>query len=333
MPLTGCSRPTVRATGRWRRSGGSVPRRSSRSASAGGIAVRRCSALASADAARSMPPSSTPSATTVACSDGSVRSTPRRAARSAARVRRGKSTRWSARAARSAQHPVAEDEVLRQVDLAEVLPGERPGGLSGLDERVRVGGEGEDGGDPEVGGGLGRGQRPDVGHPQVHEVNRVRRPEDATDAAPRRHPQRPGLGGVHGRTPERHRREVVPGVLKCLQPPQGVHRAATGDGDDPCGRPAPLDERVAELDEEGRDAAVVATTGLRRARRRCRRGGTAARRCGPTTGLTHRLLRADDHPLTWRARRGGRRERRRPAVPRLRRWSGEPGCRRRRRRS
>ena len=87
-----------------------------------------------------------------------------------------------------AQQPVPEHEVLRQVGVPEVLAAEGPGGLPGLDQGVRVGSEGEDGGDAQVSGGLGRRQRTDVGHPQVHEVDGLRSAQDATDAASRRHP-------------------------------------------------------------------------------------------------------------------------------------------------
>ena len=181
IPLTRCSRPTERATGRCRRSGGREPSRLSRSASAAGRARRGSSATSAAATtaaatsrrALSMPDRSMPSATTVARTAGSSRSMPRRVCRSARRVGLGKSTRWAASDARRLRSRSRKTRCSAR--SASPKPARvRVGLVPRLDQGVRVGREGEHGGDAELGRRLCRGHRADVRHPEVDEVTAVR---------------------------------------------------------------------------------------------------------------------------------------------------------------
>ena len=108
-----------------------------------------------------------------------------------------------------AQQPVAEPEVLHGVGCAEGGAGQRAVGLPSGEQRLGVGGDGEDDRDAELGGHLGRDHRPDVGHPQVHDVDVPRGAQDPPDAAPRLDPVRPRRRRTGRRRAQRDPRVVV----------------------------------------------------------------------------------------------------------------------------
>jgi hypothetical protein len=161
------------------------------------------------------------------------------------------------------QEAVAKDQVLHPVGLPEPVPGERAGGLARVDLRMGVGGEREDHGHAELLGGLRSRQRADVGHPQVEDVHRVRGPQDPTDAAAGGDAQGPRSRGPDGRVPQRDRGVVVAGLDEGAQVDRPLRGATARDGHRARGRAAASHQGVAQVDEEGRDSAVVAPPGVR----------------------------------------------------------------------
>ncbi len=159
------------------------------------------------------------------------------------------------------QEPLAEEEVLVGVRLAERVATQLPGLLPSGDERVRVRRERQDEGDVEGLGDASGGHRADVRHAEVHDVHRTHSGQDSADAALGGGTQWPCLGGVDARARERdldvvvaRRRGVVAAVDATGELLHGPPAAGQGDHAVDATRRV---ERVAQAHEQGGDAAGV----------------------------------------------------------------------------
>ncbi len=157
--------------------------------------------------------------------------------------------------------PGTEPEVLAQVDLAEVLAGQRARTVERPDDGVRVGCDREHRRDAELARDIGGGETAHIGHAQVQQVDRSGGAQNATDAAPRGDPQRPGRGRGHGLRQQRHPAVHVPRGrgADLEQVLGGLGDRPTRERDHTLDSGARIrDERITETDEQSGDAAVVA---------------------------------------------------------------------------
>ena len=150
-----------------------------------------------------------------------------------------------------------EPVVLSLVLGAEVAPVQAAGHVQRMDDRVRVGREGEHHRDAQLAGHLSRRQAADLRHPQVQHVGAVR-PQHAANPAFRRDPRRPGLRGGDSLGEQGHGSQQVP--LGGGQPVQGGASGAAGDRehlpDTGLGR-----QRVTQPHQQRGNAAVVTGAG------------------------------------------------------------------------
>ncbi len=155
----------------------------------------------------------------------------------------------------------AEPEVLAQIGLAEGLPRQRTRPVERADDGVRVGRHREHGRDAELARDVGGGEAADVGHPQVQQVDGAGGAQDATDAATRGDPQRPGRRRRDRLRKEWHAAVDVPrGLGSDLEEVFGcLGDRAARQGDHALDARARVgDEGVAEAHQERGDPAVVA---------------------------------------------------------------------------
>ncbi len=158
-----------------------------------------------------------------------------------------------------AKQPDPEDEVLGLVGPADVLAGQDPVRLPGGYRGVRIGSQRHHHGHAEVARRLCCRPGPDVGHAQVEHVHPSAL-QDPPHRSPGGDPQRPRLGGGHRLPPERHRQVVV---ARAVDRPQTrvVAGPATRDGDHPPNVTGVGEQGVAQVHEEGGDAAGVSLAG------------------------------------------------------------------------
>ena len=174
-----------------------------------------------------------------------------------------------------AQQVVAKPQVLGEVGLLEAVPGQGPCRVTGVDERLRVGGHGQHHGQVELAGHLRGHHRADVGHPEVDHVDAAGGLQDPADAAPRRDPCGPGSGHPDRHTGEGHAGVVVPrgaesGVASRTIEGRGAAAegevrevgSAARDRDDPLDVGLLAQQRVTELDEQRGDPSGVTSAGV-----------------------------------------------------------------------
>ena len=157
-----------------------------------------------------------------------------------------------------ADQPRPEPVVLALVGGPEGAAGERTGHVQRVDDRVRIGCQGEHGRNAQLGGHRRGGHAADVGHPQMQDVDPVSG-ERAADPPLGGHHRRPGARRVRRLRHQRDGRQhmiggrVGQGVDRGLDGAAG-HRHHPGDA-------RLRRQRVAEPDQHGRDAAVVTGAG------------------------------------------------------------------------
>src|SRR4029079_6775473 len=100
--------------------------------------------------------------------------------------------------------------MLDEIDFTEVVTTEGAGSLERVDQRVRIGCQGEHVRYSEITSDIRGGEAADIGHPQVQHIDVARLQQNSSDPTPRDDPERPRLCRRPGGPMQRNLSQGVP---------------------------------------------------------------------------------------------------------------------------